>query len=106
MKFIIPAILLFLFFGCKEAPNSSIQESSDLSAISSKDFREFKVLDSKYIDPDEVWQPFENVLKDFTQDYHDKLKSMILEQDIPTIQTHINSGSLSYLDLTRFYLFR
>ncbi|RZV61286.1 MAG: amidase, partial [Flavobacteriaceae bacterium] len=73
---------------------------------SSKDFREFKVLDSKYIDPDEVWQPFENVLKDFTQDYHDKLKSMILEQDIPTIQTHINSGSLSYLDLTRFYLFR
>lgn len=81
-------------------------ESSDLSDISSKDFREFKVLDSKFIDLVELWRPFEDELKDFTQEHHDDLKAMILEQDIPTIQKHINTGSLSYTDLTKFYLYR
>ncbi|GAL66562.1 amidase family protein [Jejuia pallidilutea] len=81
-------------------------DTSDVSAISTKDFREFKVLDSKYIDNEAMWQPFEKDLKDFTEEVYNNLKSFILEQDIPTIQQHILHQKLSYEDLVKFYLYR
>jgi amidase len=35
-----------------------------------------------------------------------KAKTHILEQNIPTIQAHIQSGSLNYETLTQWYLYR
>ena len=86
--------------------NSNTDTESDLSAISTKDFREFKVLDSKYINASVVWAVFENELKTFTEQKYNDLKPFILDQDIPTIQKHINAGQLSYEELTKFYLYR
>ena len=67
----ITLLLLLFVFSCKDAPNSNeprtpISESEtvvdntntddDLSAISTKDFREFKVLDSKVITKAQIWE--------------------------------------------------
>src|SRR5690606_29902555 len=94
----------------KETPNqekeTTATDNTDISAISTKDFREFKVLDSKFINLDELWKPFEKDLQNFTEAQYTSLKPLILEQDIPTLQKHIQSGKLTYETLTKFYLYR
>ena len=97
----------------KETPNKTNTENeatrtnnTDSSAIYTKDFREFKVLDSKFINLDDLWKPFENDLQNFTEAQYTSLKPLILEQDIPTLQKHIQSGKLTYEILVKFYLYR
>ncbi|GAB1856332.1 amidase family protein [Flavobacteriaceae bacterium MHTCC 0001] len=108
MRFLLSSLLIVLLFNCKnnESRQAISETDSDLSAISSKDFREFKVLDSKYINKDELWQPFEKDLEDFTEEIYNSIKPLILEQDIPTIQNHILNQKLTYEQLVKFYLYR
>jgi amidase len=40
----------------------------------------------------------------FSEEDYQKLKPLILEQNIPTIQSHIQDGSLTYETLTQWYL--
>ncbi|WP_346882162.1 amidase family protein [uncultured Algibacter sp.] len=114
-------ILFLLIFSCKEKSKSDearepISESEtvisnpktddDLSAISTKDFREFKVLDSKVITKSEIWSIINPELEDFKDADYNKFKSLILEADIPTLQKLIEENKLSYQQLVKFYLFR
>ena len=66
----------------------------------------YKLIQSKILDKNEVWKNVAGQLKGFTEQDYETLKPMILEQDIPTLQTHIKSGKLSYEKLTQWYLFR
>jgi len=108
MRILLSFLLTILIFNCKntKSEEKTTTADSDLSAISTKDFREFKVLDSKYIDIKELWQPFEKELESFTEDTYNSLKPLILEQNIPTIQGHIVEGKLTYEKLVKFYLYR
>lgn len=103
-------ILSFLIvLSCKksETVKEGVEATpTDSSAISAKDFREFKVLDSKYINVSKLWEPFNKDLEDFTEDTYNHLKPLILEQDIPTLQKEIREGQLSYVNLVKFYLYR
>lgn len=107
---IIPIILIALFaFSCKNSEtvkDEAIPTSTDENAISTKDFREFKVLDSKYIDNVALWQPFDRYWESFIQTDYELLKPLILEQDIPTLQMYVAKGKLTYEQLTLFYLYR
>src|SRR5690606_2436550 len=108
MKPIFFCITLMIVCSCKNTEKSeegTKKSSTDISAISTKEFTEFKVLDSKYIDNSKLWEPFNIDLSDFTIDKYNALKPLILEQDIPTLQQHIQDGKLSYEDLTKFYLY-
>ena len=52
MRSYVLLILFCIVFSCKEetkVQKETTEETSDLSAISTKDITEFKVLDSKYI---------------------------------------------------------
>lgn len=112
-------ILLFIW-SCKENPTSKepsdklVEPSTDSISIGVttfkeaevKDFREFKVLDSKYINTYDLWSPFESQLRNFSENDYETLKPLILEQDIPTLQKHITDGKLNYEKLTKFYLYR
>ena len=108
------AFILFCFLiACKEepivfsVPSIDIENPNELPVVrDSTDFREFRVLDSRYLSYETLWKDFNNDLEGFTQETHDKLKPLILEQDIPTIQSHIANGDLTYERLTKFYLFR
>jgi len=67
---------------------------------------QFKLFQSKYLDMNTVFKPFENDLEYFLEEHYTALKPLILEQDIPTLQKHIKTGRLSYEKLTLFYLYR
>lgn len=112
MRYIL-LLLLIVTTACKEDTSKTktpeevlTQSKDDLSAISTKDFREFKVLDSKNLTKDEIWAEINPQLEDFTEADYKRLKPLILEQDIPTLRQHIRGGKLSYELLTKFYLYR
>lgn len=104
-------LIVFLFLinsSCKEN-NQSVKEDevkNDISSISTKDFREFKVLDSKYISNASIWKQLNLQLEDFSEENYQQLKPLILDQDIPTLQQYIIDGKLTYESLTKFYLYR
>ncbi len=123
----ISFLLLILIFSCKDfnasenketqevssetisdtaTQNTSIADTTDINNNPPKDFREFKVLDSKYIRAQKLWEPFNNDLENFTEGTYNNLKPFILDQDIPTLQKHIAEGKLTYEQLTKFYLYR
>ncbi|MFT4781421.1 MAG: amidase [Pseudohongiellaceae bacterium] len=114
MRFLILSCLILCAASCKTSEEKTSRENTtndigvpdDLSAISTKSFREFKVLDSKYINNSELWGVFKDDLRDFTESTYNELKPLVLDQDIPTIQKHINARKLSYEQLTKFYLYR
>lgn len=120
MRHLIYFFILLFIWSCKENPSSKepsdklVEPSTDSISIGVttfkeaevKDFREFKVLDSKYINTSELWSPFQSQLKNFSENDYETLKPLILEQDIPTLQKHITDGKLNYEKLTKFYLYR
>ncbi|RXJ46138.1 amidase family protein [Gelidibacter gilvus] len=109
MKPFLFCITFMMVCSCKNSEKKveeTKKSSTDISAISAKEFTEFKVLDSKFIDNSKLWESFEKELSDFTEERYNALKPFVLEQDIPTLQQHIQDGKLTYENLTKFYLYR
>lgn len=109
MKHFFILAALFLMCSCKSLTNTEPfpeKNASNSNAIATKNFTEFKILDSKYISTKDLWKPFNEDLKSFTAELYNNLKPYILDQDIPTLQNHIQNGNLSYETLTKFYLYR
>ena len=104
-RFIISVTLIFIV-SCNNSKNKTSIDILEKDSTFTKDFREFKVLDSKYINVSQLWMPFKEVLADFREDQYNSLKLLVLEQDIPTLQKSIYEGKLSYENLTKFYLYR
>ena len=103
MKNIALFFLISVVFGCK---NDAQKTENNLSDISEKSFRTFKVEDSNYIDLEEVWAPFQDQLSSFSKEKYEVLKPFIMNQDIPTLQRHIQNKKLSYEALVTFYIYR
>lgn len=107
MKFYYFLISFLFILSCKNSTEETKPiDISITDTTSVKDFREFKVLDSKYITNKDFWSSFNEDLNDFSEKDYNNLKPLILEQDIPTLQKHIQNGDLSYENLTKFYLYR
>ncbi|MGF1556915.1 amidase family protein [Paucihalobacter sp.] len=113
---ILVLFLLFLCFSaCKNNQNKNEEtlkieapkeDSTDISAISTKQFREFEVLDSRQMSRLDIWTPFNAAMSEFTTEDYERLKPLILDQDILSLQSQITNGNLSYELLTKFYLYR
>ncbi|WP_425077507.1 amidase family protein [Psychroserpens sp. S379A] len=109
MRYVLIFIMILLIVSCKKdekLPEKDVETSEDISAISTKDFTEFKVLDSQIITNEDIWKSLDQQLQDFSEEKYNALKPFVLDQDIPTLQGHITSGKLSYEVLTKFYLYR
>lgn len=101
MKKILLLVLLVAFSSCKnETENPDEQDTAGVEQ------REYKVLDSEYVDKDAIWAPFEEEMKTFTEDRYKMLKLLIMDKTIPQIQTSIRTGDFSYEELVKFYLHR
>ncbi|MGJ8685483.1 MAG: amidase family protein [Nonlabens sp.] len=98
MRFII-LLLAFALASCK-SPSGENQ----VSKPSSKEEEKFKVLDSKFLNKEEMMAPFKEDLASFRGS--DDLKDLILEKSIPEIQQAVYDGKLTYRDLTAFYIHR
>ncbi|MGB5172371.1 MAG: amidase family protein [Eudoraea sp.] len=66
----------------------------------------FKLLTSRVTDRNEVFKPLLEEVKKLSEQEYQRLKPLILEQDIISLQKHINEGSLTYENLVLFYLYR
>ena len=110
MKIILSFGLLVVILSCN---TSSIQywqpydESQELTQNADHEISRmrYKLIQSKFLDKDDMWAPFEKELSGFDITY-EALKPLIIEQNIQTLQGHIASGKLSYESLVKFYLYR
>ncbi|MEG9328132.1 amidase family protein [Salinimicrobium catena] len=67
---------------------------------------QFKLINSKFLDKNTIWNEFDEELADFTEEKYDSLKPLILEKNIPELQRSVQEGKLSYEELTKFYIYR
>lgn len=107
--FIVSASLLL---SCKKKEAPVVFTKYDETALLKKQQEhersrmQFKLFQSKVLDMNNVFKPFENDLAYFSEEDYDQLKPLIIEQDIPTLQKHVDAGKLTYEKLTLFYLYR
>lgn len=107
-------LLLLFTFACKPQPKTTIaswtaydetEELAENADHKSQKMR-YKLIQSRILDKNEIWKNVSDQISNFSEDDYQELKPFIFEQDIPTIQSHIQSGSLSYEKLTQWYLYR
>ncbi|WP_199912653.1 amidase family protein [Muricauda brasiliensis] len=87
---------------------TSYNDSAEVaaSANNKSERMRYKFIQSKVLDKNEVFLPLYDEVSQFTEAQYQKMKPLVLEQDIPTLQTHIGHGTFTYEDLTLFYLYR
>ncbi len=120
MRYILFLFVFLVVFSCKdpksrearepisksETVETTAEERSELDAISTKDFTDFKVLDSKNLSKADIWAEINPQMEDFTESHYNTLKVWVMEEDILSIQEHIANGKFTYEELTKFYLYR
>ena len=111
------ALLLIGFISCKQKevePKEEIvlwtpyNDSAEVAANAEHENRRmrYKFIQSKVLDKNEVFLPLYDEVSQFTEEQYEKMKPLVLEQDIPSIQNQIDAGTFTYEDLTLFYLYR
>ena len=67
---------------------------------------QYKLIQSRVLDKNDIWKNVADQIAYFSEEDYQRLKPLILDQDIPTLQQHVKSGELSYESLTQWYLYR
>lgn len=104
--------ILILIISCKKKELPVVftvyDESSEIAEQQNHKVKrmKFKLIQSKYLDMNEVFKPFEEDLAYFSEKTYNNLKPYIIEQDIPSLQESVKNGILSYEKITLFYLYR
>lgn len=85
-----------------------IDETAELEeqAAHEEERMRFRLINSKTLDKNELWRPFEADLARFSARKYESLKPLILERSIPELQRAVKNGKLTYTDLTLFYIYR
>lgn len=106
-------LLIFLYLllsGCNSSEKKWIPYDEFYEITNNKthslERMQFKLIQSKFNDKNIWFSELDNYLKDFSEDDYEKLKPLIIEKDIPSIQTNIIQKKLTYEKLVLFYLFR
>ena len=105
-------VFILLIHACKEKqPDVIFKKYDETDALISQQNHkrkrmQFKLFQSKVLDMNDVFKPFQEDLAYFSEEDYQSLKPLILEQDIPSLQKSVKEGKLSYEKLTLFYLYR
>ena len=113
MKKLILIILPFLL-ACQQEPKTIIAEwipydeteELEKSQENESSRMRYKRIQSITNNKNDIWAIVQPQITDFGEMDYENLKPLILEQDIPTLQSRIESGELSYEKLVKWYLFR
>jgi amidase len=106
------AVLILLVSSCKQKESPVVfnkyDETSEIEKQQNHEINRmrFKLIQSKYLDMNDVFKPFEEDLAYFSENDYENFKPYILEKDIPSIQTSVKNGILSYEKIVLFYLYR
>lgn len=107
-------ILLIFAFGCTPKPKTEIpawvayDESAEILENANHPDRklQYKLIQSRILDKNDIWKNVAEQIADFSEEDYQALLPYIFNQDIPTLQSHIKSGELSYAKLTQWYIYR
>ncbi len=117
----ISRLLLLLFFvsmmACKQEKKTENEEVilwtpyNDSAEVAANQDHEigrmrYQLIQSKVLNKNKIFTPLYGEVSKMTEADYNALRSLILEQDIPTIQSHIESGMFTYEQLVLFYLYR
>ena len=113
MKKSIYLLLLFVF-ACNPKPKTVIEpwvpydESAEIAANADHRSRKmrFVLIQSRVRDKNDMLANAAPQIANFSEEEYQALMPLILDQDIPTIQSHIKSGDLTYEKLTQWYIYR
>ncbi len=116
-KFFLLPVILFLIVSCKSSEEKPVEpavvwepydETAELEeqALNENERLQFKLINSKFLDKNIIWNAFEKDLAGFSEEKYNQLKPLILEKNIPELQQSIKDGNLNYTDLTLFYIYR
>ncbi|WP_338790066.1 amidase family protein [Bernardetia sp. MNP-M8] len=129
MKYTVLLLLLFVF-ACQSSDQKNEEKNETTSEITETTFTisqwksydeseeiaqnaahessrmQYKLIQSKILDKNDIWKNVAPQISNFSEEEYQKLKPLILEQNIPTIQNHIKEGNLSYEKLVQWYLYR
>jgi len=78
----------------------------DSSADNSSERLRYQLIQSKVSDRNAIIETITSQLNGFSKEQYAKLTPYILDQDITSIQNHIEDVTLTYKSLTQWYLFR
>ncbi|MHA7831207.1 MAG: amidase family protein [Flagellimonas sp.] len=117
LRYLLCTFLVIGFISCKDKnpePKEEIvlwtpyNDSAEVAASADNENRRmrYKFIQSKVLDKNEVFLPLYDEVSQFTQEQYEKMKPLVLEQDIPSIQNQIDEGTFTYEDLVLFYLHR
>ena len=111
--------LCVIAFACKQEPKTQApktvisqwtpyDESEELAKNADHESvkMQYKRIQSQLLDKNDLWKNVSDQIKDFSEEDYQRLKPLILEQNIPTIQSYIQNGELTYETLTQWYLYR
>jgi len=107
-------LLLIFMFSCQQRVETVIpawtpyDESEELANNADHQSRRmrFKLIQSRNLDKNEIWKNVSEQIKYFSEEDYQSLAPLIFDQDIPTMQSYIQSGELTYETLTQWYLYR
>lgn len=113
-KLLFILLLIAIAFACKQEPKTIIpewipyDESEEIAENANNESlkMQYKLIQSQVLDKNDMWGNISDQIADFSEDDYQRLKPFILEQNIPAIQSHIQSGDLTYETLTQWYLYR
>lgn len=66
----------------------------------------YALIESRVSDKNALFRPLYKTVNAFSKESYKALEPLVLEQDIPTLQSHISARRISYEQLTLFYLYR
>ena len=119
-RFYLLPLFLLAFISCKDEAENEVaatepavvwepyDETAELEEQSQHENERmrFKLLNSKFLDKNEIWRPLEEELATFSEEEYEQLKPLVLEKSIPELQNAIKAGELTYEELALFYIYR
>lgn len=117
MKKIVLFLTILMAASCKEETKPTAEQiriwepyNDSAEVVANADHEkgrmQYKLIQSKVLDKNEVFQPLYDEVSKMRETEYEALKPMILEQDMYTIREHIQESRLSYENLVLFYLYR
>ena len=105
---------LLTLLACTSQPRTEIKawipydESEELAANADHEIgrMQYKLIQSKVLDKNEIWKNVADQIAYFSEEDYERLKPLILDQDILSKQAAIAEGKLTYEELTQWYLYR
>ncbi|HET8859275.1 amidase family protein [Marivirga sp.] len=107
-------LLILGLWACDEKPKTTIDtwvpydESAIIAENADHESRlmRYKLIQSRVTVRNDLWKQIGPQISDFTAEDYERLKPLILEQDMMSMQNAISEDKLSYKELTQWYLYR